>query len=137
MTVRPDADLVAFDRASAAVNLGMAGIEGLVVPLADMGLDHDLVTELAGREEALLGLDDGQTCDAVFPPEGIPVQAHRVEKEPGALVEPLEIVRVKDDACGIGVAPVNGDDVAIGFHFDESQAPDYSAPFRRGAHSLE
>src|SRR6267143_7222734 len=117
MTVRPDADLVAFDCAYAAIYHGMADLEGLVVPLADVGLDHDLVTELARREETRLGLDDRQPHDAVFFSERVPIQAHRVEKEPRALVEPLEIVRIKDDARGIGVAPVNGDVVAKGFHF--------------------
>src|SRR5258708_17831890 len=134
MTVRPDADLVGLARSHAAVYDGMADLEGLVVPLAHMGLDHDLVAEPAGREEARLGLDDRQPHDAVFLRERIPVQAHRVEKEPRALVEPLEIVRIKDDARGIGIAPVNGDVVAIGFHALESQAPDYSAQSRRGAH---
>src|SRR5216683_6513569 len=60
MTVRPDADLVAFDRAHAAVHHGVADFEGLVVPFADLGLDHELVAEPAGREEARLGLDYGQ-----------------------------------------------------------------------------
>src|SRR6266705_3269066 len=101
MTVRPDADLVAFDCAYAAVHHGMADLESLVVPLADMGLDHDLVAEPAGRKEARLGLDDRQPHDAVFLPERIPIQSHRIEKEPGALVEPLEVVGVEDDPRGI------------------------------------
>src|SRR5882672_6048737 len=137
MTVRPDAGLVAFDCAYAAVDHRMTDLEGLVVPLADARLDHDLVAEFAGREEARLGLDYGQTGDAVFLSERVPVQAYRVEKEPGALVEPLEVVRIEDDSRGIGVAPMDGDVVAKGFHLLESQALDYSAPFRGNAHALQ
>src|SRR5258706_2781590 len=109
MTVRRDADLVAFDCAHAAVHHRMADLESLVVPLAHTGLDHDLVTEPAGREEARLGFDYGQAGNAVFLTERVPIQAHRIEKEPGALVEPLEVVGVEDDPRGIGVAPMNGD----------------------------
>src|SRR5260370_3466653 len=115
MAVRPDADLVTFDRAHAAVQHGVADLESLVVPLADAGLDHDLVAEPAGGEEARLGLDDRQSHDAVFLPEQIPIQTHRIEKEPGALVEPLEVVGIEDDPGGIGGAPVNGDVMVIGF----------------------
>src|SRR6266571_1306431 len=137
LPLRPDADLVAFDGAHAAVHHRVADLEGLVVPLADAGLDHDLVAEFAGREETRLGLDDRQPDDPVFPYERIPVQAHRVEEEPRALIEPLEVVRIEDDLRGIGVAPVDRHVMAIDFHLLKSQALDYSAAFRRDAHALE
>src|SRR5258706_366861 len=112
----PDTDLVTFDCAHAAVQHGVADLESLVVPLAHTGLDHDLVAEPAGREEARLGLDYRQAGNAVFLTERVPIQANRIEKEPGTLVEPLEVVGVEDDPRGIGVAPMNGDVMLIGFH---------------------
>src|SRR5262249_6599916 len=113
---RPDAHLVAFDRALSAVQYCVADLEGLVVPLGDLALHDDLVAEFRRRQEIRFRLYDRQSQDAVALAERIPVEPDRIPEEPRALVEPDEVVRVEDDLRGIGVAPMDDDVVTEGLH---------------------
>jgi len=109
----PDARLRAFggDLASGVAE-NVADGEGAAAELRDLAFDDECLAGLRGALEGAFRMDQRRALFPLPARDVVALQARGQEQAIGRLIEPAEIGGIVDDACGIAVAPLNGDSVA-------------------------